>query len=182
MIMDAGTSNCSKLIPAVNTAAFEFDAKHENSAEYTTPASNHPGDIILWAWGDGTGQVSATKMTFEPNDNDFDHFKNERLQHCITQPWMNAPGGPPPPAVDQAVVLGLLYATIAPQVDEQNTILTRQLRHMVKKDRSTKNRVKNLHKSTIKMLLFASAMDNETVPIDLHSDQDDSILSAIQAK
>jgi hypothetical protein len=38
---------------------------------------------------------------------------------------------------------------------------------MVKKDRSTKNRVKNLHKSTIKMLLIVSAMDNETVPIDL---------------
>jgi hypothetical protein len=31
----------------------------------------------------------------------------------------------------------------------------------------TKNRVKNLVESTIKMLLFASAIDNETVPIDL---------------
>jgi hypothetical protein len=29
---------------------------------------------------------------------------------------------------------------------------------MIEKDGSTKNRVKNLHKSTIKMLLFASAM------------------------
>jgi hypothetical protein len=38
---------------------------------------------------------------------------------------------------------------------------------MIEKDGLTKNRVKNLHKSTMKMLLFASAMDNETVPVDL---------------
>jgi hypothetical protein len=38
---------------------------------------------------------------------------------------------------------------------------------MIKKDGFLKNRVKNLHESTIKMLLFASAMDNETVPTDL---------------
>jgi hypothetical protein len=38
---------------------------------------------------------------------------------------------------------------------------------MIEKDGSSKNRVKNLHESTIKMLLFASAMDNKTVPTDL---------------
>ncbi len=38
---------------------------------------------------------------------------------------------------------------------------------MVEKSGEAKNRVKNLHKSTIKMLLFVSAMDNETVPNDL---------------
>ena len=36
---------------------------------------------------------------------------------------------------------------------------------MVKK--SEKNRVKHLHESTIKMFLFASAMDNESVPTEL---------------
>jgi hypothetical protein len=39
--------------------------------------------------------------------------------------------------------------------------------HIVKKSGEKKNRVKNLHKYTIKMLLFASAMDNKTVPLDL---------------
>ncbi len=38
---------------------------------------------------------------------------------------------------------------------------------MIKKSGEAKNRVKHLHKSTIKMLLLASAMDNETVPTDL---------------
>jgi hypothetical protein len=45
----------------------------------------------------------------------------------------------------------------------QNNILTKKLDHMIEKDCLIKSRVKNLHKSTIKMLLFASAMDNETV-------------------
>jgi hypothetical protein len=98
-------------------------------------------------------------MTFDPNDNNLDRFKNERHQHCITQPWMNVPVGlpHPPPAVDQAAVLGLLNATIARQVNEQevqNTILTKQLKQVVEKDGSNKNRVENLHESTIKMLLF----------------------------
>ncbi len=53
-IMDTGTSNYSKLIPAVNAAATKFNAKHKNDAEYTTSASNHAGGFILWAWGAGT--------------------------------------------------------------------------------------------------------------------------------
>jgi hypothetical protein len=76
----------------------------------------------------------------------------------------------PPAAIDQAGVLNLLNATIAHQVNEQevqNTILTKQLEHMVEKDGSSKNRVKNLYESTTNMLLFASAMNKDTVPTSL---------------
>jgi hypothetical protein len=38
---------------------------------------------------------------------------------------------------------------------------------MIKKDGFLKNRFKNLHESTIKMLLFASAMEDKMVPTDL---------------
>jgi hypothetical protein len=70
-----------------------------------------------------------------------------------------------PPIGDQAnvAVLGLLNTTTAQKVDKQemqNTKLTKQHDHMIKKDCITKNRVRNLHESTIKMLLFVSAMDN----------------------
>jgi hypothetical protein len=92
-IMGAGTSNYSKLIPVVNAAAIKFDAKYKNDTEYKTSASHHAGNFILWAWGARTGQVSATNMTFNPNEEDLDHFKNEWHQHCITQLWMNASGG-----------------------------------------------------------------------------------------
>jgi hypothetical protein len=69
-----------------------------------------------------------------------------------------------------ADVLGLLNAMLAQQINKQemqNNNLTKQLNYMIEKDGLTKNRIKNLHESTIKMLLFASEMDNETVPIDL---------------
>jgi hypothetical protein len=97
VIMAAGTSDHFKLIPAVNTAAAAFDTKHKNNAEYITKAQDHAGDFILWAWGAGAGQVLATKMTFNPNDGNLEHFKNKQHQHCITQAWMNPPGGLPPP-------------------------------------------------------------------------------------
>jgi hypothetical protein len=166
VITATAISNNSKLIPALNTAAAAFDTKHKNDAEYIMKAQDHAGNFILWAWGAGAGQVSATKMTFDLNDGNLEHFKNKRHQHCITQAWINPPGGLPPPhaAVNQAGVLNLLNATIARQVDEkevQNTILTKHLEHMVEKDGSSKNRVKSLHKSTTKMLLFCVSHGQE---------------------
>ena len=87
------------------------------------------------------------------------------------QPWVAAlPGAlpPAPAAADLNVFLAPLLATVTRQVDAQevhNNILHTQVEHMVEK--SEKNRVKHLHESTIKMFLFASAMDNESVPTEL---------------
>ncbi len=147
--------------------------EHNNGEEYTTTAADHSGDFILWERGVKAGQVLATRLTMEPKNTGLKPFKIKRFQSCITQPCSNIPDGLPPcPAGDQtnAAVLGLLNATVAPQVDGQemqNNILIKQLNHMIEKDVSTKSRVKNLHESSIKMLLFASAMDNKSVPIDL---------------
>jgi hypothetical protein len=82
------------------------------------------------------------------------------------------PGGlPPAPAVaDLNGFFAPLLATVTRQVDAQevqNNILHTHVEHMVEMSGKKKNRVKNLHKSTIKKLLFASAMDNETVPLNL---------------
>jgi hypothetical protein len=63
-----------------------------------------------------------------------------------------------------------LLATVARQVNAQevqNNILHSQVEHMIEKSGKAKNRAKHLHESTIKMLLFASAISNETVPTDL---------------
>jgi hypothetical protein len=82
------------------------------------------------------------------------------------------PGGlpPTPPAVDLNGFFAPLLATVTRQVNAQevqNNILHSQVEHMIEKSGEAKNRVKHLHESTIKMLLFASAMDNKTVPTDL---------------
>ncbi len=62
--MSLGTSDYAKLIPAVNAAAFKFDAEYKEDASYITRAANHAANFILWAWGAGNGErAAATKMT-----------------------------------------------------------------------------------------------------------------------
>ncbi len=82
------------------------------------------------------------------------------------------PGGLPlaPAVADLNGFFVPLLATVTCQVNAQEVkknILRTHVEHIVETSGKKKNRVKNLHKSTIKMLLFASAMDNETVPLDL---------------
>ena len=87
-VMSSGTSNYAKLIAKVNAAAFEFDAEHKEDKNYITTASVHAADFILWAWGAGNRLAAATKMTFDPNDEDLEQFRFERHQQCISQPWV----------------------------------------------------------------------------------------------
>jgi hypothetical protein len=54
-ILSSGSSDYAKLIPAVNTAAIEFDAKYKNDESYITSAADHAADFILWAWGARNG-------------------------------------------------------------------------------------------------------------------------------
>jgi hypothetical protein len=75
--MSLKTSDHTKLIPAVNAAAFEFDNEHSDNASNITTAADHAADFILWAWGAGKGRVTSTKMTFDPNDNNLELFKNK---------------------------------------------------------------------------------------------------------
>jgi hypothetical protein len=83
---------------------------------------------------------------------------------CITTsctaPWAAAAGVvPPPPAVENLAVLSFLNTTFFRQADEQeeqNKLLSKQLKHMIKQEGPKKNRIKNFHESTIKMIIFAS--------------------------
>ena len=133
----------------VNTAATAFDLEHKEDENYVTSAADHAGDFILWAWGIGADRVSAISIFFEPTDIDLERFKIERHQACITPSrgvtWAAVPGGLPPlPATDlsNTAVLGLLNTTISRQADEQeeqNKILTKQLKHMIEKEGTSKN-------------------------------------------
>jgi hypothetical protein len=76
-VLSSGTSNHSKLIPAVNAAAIKFDTKHAGNANYITTAADHAADFILWAWGAGKGQATTTRLTFDPNNDNLKKFKNE---------------------------------------------------------------------------------------------------------
>ena len=61
----------------------------------------------------------------------------------------------------------LQNTTISHQADiqeEQNKILMKQLENMIEKEVTSKNCFKNLHDSTIQMIIFASALDGNEVP------------------
>ncbi len=73
-ILSSGTSDFTKLIPAVNAAAIEFNAEFRNDENYLTSAIDHAADFILWAWGVGHGRVTATKMSFDPKDIELEQF------------------------------------------------------------------------------------------------------------
>ena len=174
-VIAANSSDPFLLITIVNAAATAFDEEHEEDEDYITSAEDHAGDFLLWSWAVGAGRVSATSCIFDPTDIDLERFIIERHQACIIPSggvtWAPAiPGGlPPSPAADitNTAVLGLLYSTLSRQADkqeEQNTILTNQLQHMIEKEGLIKNRFKNLHESITKMIIFASAVDNEDTP------------------
>ena len=173
-VIAANSSNPFLLITIVNAAATAFDEEHEEDEDYITSAEDHAGDFLLWAWAVGAGRVSATSCIFDPTDIDLKFFRIKRHQECLIPSggvtWAAIPGGlPPPPAADIAstAVFGLLNTTLSRQADkqeEQNKIISNQLEHMIEKEGSNKNRFKNLHDATIKMILFASATDSEDYP------------------
>jgi hypothetical protein len=172
-VIAANSSNHFLLITTVNAAATAFDLEHEEDENYITTAVDHTCDFFLWAWGIGDDRVSATGIIFDPTDSDLERFKIKRHQACIIPsgglPWAAVPSRlPPPPAADlsNSAVLSLLNTTISCQADEQeeqNKILMKQLEHMIEKEGTSKNRFKNLHESSIQMILFASALDNDEI-------------------
>ena len=48
-----------------------------------------------------------------------------------------------------------------------NELITRQLDHNIEKDEKKKNRLKKLHPSVLKLILFASAEDPSSVPLNV---------------
>jgi hypothetical protein len=138
--------------------------------------TDNAGDFILWAWGVGAGRVTKTSFSIDPNDTDLELFKTQRHQTHISAAniaWTAVPNSLSPfPQGYQAnlTMLGLLNTTISRQADQQedqNNILEKQVNHLIEKENSSKNCIKNFHESTVKMILFASAMDNEEVPTQL---------------
>ncbi len=71
-VIAANSSNPFLLITIANAAATVFNREHKEDPEYITPAENHAGDFILWAWEIGAGQVDATSFIFDPTDIDLE--------------------------------------------------------------------------------------------------------------
>ncbi len=174
-VMATNSSTPFHLIAIVNAAAKTFNKKHNADAEYITKAIENAGNFILWSWGVRASRVTKTSFSIDPNNTDLEPFKTQCHQACISTvgaAWTVPNGLPSLLQGDQTnlAVLGHLNTTISQRSDqqeEQNKILEKQVNHMINKENSSKNCVKNLHKATIKMILFALAMDNKEVPEDV---------------
>jgi len=142
----------NSMITVVNAGATVFDLEHEEDENYITSVADHAGDFILWAWGIGADRVSAISIIFDPTDTDLNFFKIERHQACIIPlrgvTWAAVLGGLPSlPAANlsNTAVLGLLNTMLSHQAEEQeeqNKILTKQLKHMIENEGTSKNRFK----------------------------------------
>jgi hypothetical protein len=131
-VVEALSSDPFILIAKAIEGAQAFDQDHNSDKEYITLAVDHVDDFIFWAWGVGASRVSKTKFAIDPNNNDLCHFHIEHHQACISIPRVARAAGvmPPPPAVNNLAVLGLLNTTISCQADkqeEQNKLLPNNL-------------------------------------------------------
>jgi hypothetical protein len=131
-VVEASSSDPFILIAKAIEAAQAFDQDHDSNEDYITSAVNHVDDFIFWAWGVGASRVSKTKFAMGPNNNNLCHFHIERHQACISIPRVTwaAEVLPPPLAVSNLAVLGLLKTTISHQADkqeEQNKLLPNNL-------------------------------------------------------
>jgi hypothetical protein len=114
------------LITVLNAGATAFNQEHNDGKNYTTSATDHAEDFILWTWGVGAGQVTAKKIIFDPTNSNLEHFKIKQHQACINPlgrvTWAAIPDSFPPfPAVDPSnmAVHGLLEILISHQADKQ---------------------------------------------------------------
>ena len=122
-------------------------------------------------------KISKMRFTLDPTDPEISHYKNSRLQHCsiiFSSSIQNAstvnpiPSGVPPTfnSTTDAILLQLANGISRQNNEAQaiNEILTRQLNHTIEKDAKKKDRLKKLHPSVLKFILFASSEDANTVP------------------
>ena len=113
----ANSSDPFLLTTVANVVATIFDLEHKEDENYITSAADHAGDFILWAWGIGTDQVSATSIIFDPTDTatttSIDIIPGIGVEFsCIIIPVPAHACAPPPPPL---LLVGIVAAAAARQ-------------------------------------------------------------------
>ena len=118
------------------------------------------------------------RFVFNSSNASVSCFKKSRLQQCIIRGGVPSlaeinplPAGNPPSFTNQtnAILLQLAHGVTRQTKEAQtmNELITRQLDHNIEKDEENKNRLKKLHPSVLKLILFALAKDPSSVPLDV---------------
>jgi hypothetical protein len=178
VILSTSSNDPLELIVVCKEVASIFDQFHQGNNLFISRAFNHFKRFAAWAWGVHRGLIPPMSFVFDPSDVSVSLFKNSRLQQCIAGGGVSAlaqinplPAGNPPSFTNQtdAILLQLAHG-ITRQTEEaqtMNKLIFRQLDHNIEKDEKKKIRLKKLHPSVLKLILFASAEDPSSVPLDV---------------
>jgi hypothetical protein len=187
-ILETKSNNPATLLLATNNAANNFNHAHKNNPDFITNAEEQHAQITKWLWAVQAGHIPRTNYSVEPNnDNLLDYSDLRHSQHIL--PCNIHFGAPPtpagaPPAFPAAVAaqlagnnsagatpngLDILQVSILCQVDvldrmnmnAKETFIFHREKEMKKKDHFVK-----FHPSSKQMILFASASDPFSTPIE----------------
>jgi hypothetical protein len=143
----ANSSNPFHLIAVVNAAAKTFNKEHYADAEYITKGTNNAGDFIFWAWGVGAGRVTKTSFSIDPKDTNLELFKTQHHQihnsmdSCPKRLTPISPRRSSKPCCARTFEHHNLLTSGSTRRRKQ--FLEKQVNHLIKKENSSKNHVKN---------------------------------------
>jgi hypothetical protein len=180
-ILSSGTNDSLELIVECRIAADLFNIFHRDNIQYKTSAIKHLEDFANWAWGVHQGRVPSMAFTLNPDDRKISSYKRNRILQCVmgdenTSPQplqvIPMPKGIPPDFSSPTIAILLQLANgISCQTKEaqaMNSFISRQLEHNIEKEEKKKDRLKKLHPSVMKFLLFASVENANIVPTDIN--------------
>lgn len=165
-IINLGSSKPSEIIPVAVAAAKEFDRTHANDPDLPDhdEAMKHVEAFVMWVWGVGVGRITESRYFLEPEDGELHGYSVLRHKQCIMPPLDGVdPNGTGGVSVGgNAEVLRMLHESISRQNEESSTandLRREELRLRKESQEGKKDRLKDLHESTVNMLLMASATD-----------------------
>ena len=153
-----------ELIPAVYAEARKFDDEAE--AAGTISAVNHAEDFSLFLYGVGAGSIPETRYKVIPGDGELKEYQKQLHQKFILPPIDNST----PSLIqhsDNSSVLAQLSETMSRQTEEAataNRLRREELDRQKEKDDKKRNKISDLHPSTLNMLTMASSSNCDETP------------------
>eukprot|EP00957_Ditylum_brightwellii_P070092 5323738-Ditylum_brightwellii.AAC.1 len=149
--------------------AREFEEAHKDETDFDGKAINHAEDFSLWTFGVGTGLIKETRFKVKPDDEELKGYCNSRQRDRVLPPTGSDGNILSNTAGDNTSVLTQLTAAMPRQseyAERANEMRKEELTRKKEKEDKKKDRLCDLHKTTLNMLVMASATDCDDTPSD----------------
>ncbi len=142
------------MIPLVTATARLFDSEDEDDEMMRNKAITHADDLNAWLYGIKAGLIKEKRYQINPDDSEINSFCKERHAQCIK----GVAGASV--SFDNNSVISQLTNAISTQNEEaikSNRLRHQEIKHIINKDESKKDKTKKIHTLIIKMIGQASA-------------------------